>query len=162
MLLKIAATICMVLAASLAFAQTTPTNPMTVVEPWARATPPGAKVGAAYLQLKAAAGVDDKLLSVSSSVAGVTEIHNHIMDGNIARMRRVDAIPVPAGGGIVMQPGGYHIMLMELKGPLKAGDTFKLKLTFEKSGEIEVDAKVRPIGSGGGSGSGSGTGTAKR
>jgi copper(I)-binding protein len=76
----------------------------------------------------------------------VTEIHNHIMEGNVAKMRRVDSIPVPDGGSVTLQPGGYHIMLMDLKGPLKAGDTVKLKLKFEKAGEMEVDAKVQPIG----------------
>ena len=119
---------------------------VTVVEPWARATPPGAKVGAAYLELKAAKGAADKLVSASSPVAGTVEIHNHIMEGDIAKMRRVDFVPVPDGGSVTLEPGGYHIMLMDLKNQLKAGDTIKLKLKLEKAGEIEVDATVRPIG----------------
>lgn len=163
MLLKVAATVLVLLATAPTIAQTGTTPTITVVDPWARATPPGAKVGAAYMELKAAAGAADKLLSASSGAAGVTEIHNHIMEGGVARMRRVDAIAVAAGGSVMMKPGGYHVMLMDLKGPLKAGETIQLKLLFETAGEITVDAKVRPIGaSGAGSGSGSGAGTARK
>ena len=163
MLPRAAAALVILLAVSPAFAQGPASTGITVVEPWARATPPGAKVGAAYLQLQAAPGSGDRLVAASSPVAGVAEIHAHIMDGDIARMRRIDAIPVPAGGSVTLKPGGFHIMLMDLTGPLKAGEAIKLKLRFEKAGEIEVEARVRPIGArdaGAGSGSGAGHGAA--
>lgn len=119
---------------------------MTVAHPWARATPGGAKVGGAFLEIKAAAGKGDRLIAARSPVAGSVEIHNHIMEGGIARMRRVEAIAVAGGKSVVLSPGGYHVMLMDLKQPLKEGDLLKLTLVFEKAGEIEVDATVEPIG----------------
>jgi len=119
---------------------------ITVAHPWARATPGGAKVGGAFFEMKAAPGKGDRLLAVRSPSAGNVEIHNHIMDGGIARMRRVDAIAVAGGISVVLAPGGYHVMLMDLKQPLKQGDLLKLTLVFEKAGEVEVDATVEPIG----------------
>lgn len=145
MLAKIAVAAMLALSILPAHAQQ-PAKGVRVVEPWARATPPGAKVGAAYMELKAEKGAADKLLSASSPAAGTVEIHNHIMEGDIAKMRRVDFVPVPDGGSVTMEPGGYHVMLMDLKGQLKAGETIKLRLKFEKAGEMEVDAKVQPIG----------------
>jgi len=109
------------------------------------------------MELRAAPNAGDRLVSASSDAAGAVEIHNHIMEGNVARMRRVDGVPVPAGGTAVLAPGGYHVMLMDLKGPLKEGESVKLKLGFEKAGELEVEAKVRPLGaSGAKSGDGAG------
>jgi copper(I)-binding protein len=119
---------------------------VTVVHPWARATPGGAKVGGAYLEIKAAAGRGDRLIAVKSPAAGAAELHTHIMENGIVRMRRVDAIAVPAGKSVVLKPGGYHLMLMDLKAPLKEGDLLKLTLVFEKAGEIEVEATVEPLG----------------
>ena len=119
---------------------------VTVTHPWARATPGGAKVGGAYLEMKAAKGKGDRLIAVRSAVAGSAELHTHIMDGGIARMRRVDAIAVPGGKSVILKPSGHHLMLMDLKGPLKEGDLLKFTLVFEKAGEIEVEATVEPIG----------------
>jgi len=119
---------------------------VTVTHPWARATPGGAKVGAAYLEMKAAKGKGDRLTAVRSPVAGAAELHSHTMEGGIARMRRVDAIAVPGGKSVVLKPGGYHVMLVDLKAPLKEGDLLKFTLVFEKAGEIEVEATVEPIG----------------
>jgi len=119
---------------------------VTVAHPWARATPGGAKVGGAFLEIKAAAGKGDRLIAARSPVAGSVEIHNHIMEGGIARMRRVEAIAVAGGKSVVLGPGGYHVMLMDLKQPLKEGDLLKLTLVFEKAGEINVEATVEPMG----------------
>lgn len=119
---------------------------VTVAHPWARATPGGSKIGVAFLEVKAAAGKSDRLIAASSPVAGSAEIHNHIMEGGIARMRRVDAIPIAGGKSVVLAPSGYHVMLVDLKQPLKEGDLLKLTLVFEKAGKIEVDATVEPVG----------------
>jgi len=119
---------------------------VTAIHPWARATPGGAKVGGAFLEIKAAPGQGDRLIAVRSPIAGSAEMHTHIMDGGVVRMRRVDAIALPGGKSVVLKPGGYHLMLMDLKAPLKEGDLLKLTLVFEKAGELEIEATVEPIG----------------
>jgi copper(I)-binding protein len=119
---------------------------ITVVAPWARATPGGAKVGGAYLELKAAAGADDRLVSASSTASGTVEIHEHASEGGVMKMRRVDGLVVPGGASVMLKPGGYHLMLMDLKQPLKQGDKLQLTLTFEKAGTLSVEGPVAPIG----------------
>jgi copper(I)-binding protein len=119
---------------------------VTVTHPWARATPGGVTAGGAYLEMRAAKGHADRLIGSRTPVAGAVELHTHIMEGGIAKMRRVDAIPIKAGTSVVLKPSGYHLMLTDLKAPLKEGDLVKLTLVFEKAGEIEVEATVEPIG----------------
>lgn len=153
---------------------------VTVRAPWARATPGGAKVAGVYLEIEAAAGAEDRLIGARSPVSGTVEIHDHINDGGVMRMRRIEAIPVKGATAVVLKPGGLHVMLMDLAQPLKAGETVKLTLLFEKAGAVEIEAPIMPIGarqgasgSGGGSaadpgshsgsghGSGSGSGSSK-
>ena len=92
-----------------------------------------------------------KLLSVSSPVAGVAEIHEMAMQGDTMRMRAVPSLELPAGQAVELKPGGYHLMLMDLKQQLKAGDSVPLTLVVEaKDGKretIEVKASVRALGS---------------
>ena len=73
----------------------------------------------------------------------MAEMHEMAMDGSVMRMRQVDAIDLPAGQAVELKPGGLHIMLMDLKAPLKAGDTVPLTLRFEKAGEHTVQVPVR-------------------
>jgi len=109
--------------------------------PWARPTAPGAKVGGAFMTL--VGGKDaDRLVSGSSPAAAAVELHTHVMDGGVAKMRAVPAIDVPANGRVELKPGGLHIMLINLKAPLKAGDTVPLKLRFEKAGEVDVKVAI--------------------
>lgn len=109
--------------------------------PWARPTAAGQPTGGGYLKL-ANGGPPDKLLSASSDVAASVELHSMSLDGNVMRMRQVDAIDLPTGQTVELRPGGLHIMLVGLKAPLKEGDSFPLKLKFEKAGEVTVDVKV--------------------
>src|SRR5262249_19907691 len=106
----------------------------------------GVKVGGAFLEIKAAAGKGDRLIAARTPVAGSAEIHSHTMDGGVVRMRRVDGVAIAGGKSVVLAPGSYHIMLVDLKQPLKEGALVKLTLGFEKAGDIEVDATVEPIG----------------
>ena len=122
---------------------------ITVAHPWVRATPGGATIGAAYFEIKTGAGVTDTLVSATSPAAGRAELHTHILDGNVMKMRRVDALALQPGAATVLAPHGDHLMLMDLKAPLKEGDTVKLTLTFAKAGPIEVEATVEPIGASG-------------
>jgi copper(I)-binding protein len=120
---------------------------LTISTPWARATPGGAKVGAAYLSLKLPASIDDTLVAASSPVAGSVELHTHMHDGGVMRMRRLDKIAVGGGNTVTFRPGGLHIMLIDLKQPLKEGDRVPLTLRFEKAGEVALDVPVLKVGS---------------
>ena len=117
---------------------------VTVSHPWARATPGGVKVGGAYFEVKAAAGQDDRLIGARSTVAGSMEVHSHAIENGIAKMRKIDGLPIKGGQSVVLKPGGYHVMLLDLKQPLKEGDLLKFTLTFEKAGDLEVEATVEP------------------
>ena len=119
---------------------------VTVAHPWTRATPGGATVGAAFLEIKTDKGTTDKLISASSPAAGRVEIHTHIMDGDVMKMRRVEAIDLKDGESHILKPMGDHIMLFDLKQPLKEGELVKLELTFEKADTIALDATVEPAG----------------
>lgn len=118
-----------------------------VVDPWARpATPP--RAGAAYLVVGDDGTAGDRLTAARTEVAGRVELHTHVNDNGIMRMRPVEggAMVVPPGGHLEMAPGGLHLMLMDLKRPLKAGETFPLTLVFEKSGEVTVPVSVKAPG----------------
>lgn len=115
-----------------------------ISHPWVRATPGGAKITAAFMEIKSAAG--DKLLSAKSDVAGRVEVHTHIMEGDVMKMRRVESLEIAQGASRVLKPMGDHIMLMDLKGPLKEGDMIKMTLTFQNAGDIEVEATVEAPG----------------
>ena len=113
---------------------------------WARATPGGAKTGAIYLTLVNKGTVDDKLVSASTPAAGMAQLHQMSMDNGVMKMRPIAAIDVKPGGKTELKPGGLHIMLMELKGPLVEGKSVPLTLTFEKAGKVEVTATIEKAG----------------
>ena len=119
---------------------------VTVAHPWLRATPAGATIGAAYLEIKTNDQTTDRLVSATSPAAGRVEIHTHTMDDGVMRMRKLDGIDLKAGESHVLKPSGDHIMLFDLKQPLVEGDTTSLTLTFEKAGPITVDASVEAVG----------------
>ena len=116
-----------------------------VDHPYARATAAGQPIGGAYFKLDNQ-GADDRLLSASASVSKSVEMHSMAMDGDVMRMRQVQAIELPAGKTVELKPGGLHIMLVGLKAPLKAGDHFPMKLSFAKAGEVTVDVMVQAVG----------------
>jgi len=116
---------------------------ITVTDPFARASAGMATVGAAFMTLKNTSGTADSLISASSPVAAKTELHTHIKDGAIMRMREVPSIEVPANGTVALQPGGLHVMLIDLKAPLKQGEVVPLTLTFAKAGTMTVDVPVK-------------------
>ncbi|HWQ27460.1 MAG TPA: copper chaperone PCu(A)C [Dehalococcoidia bacterium] len=99
--------------------------------------------GAAYMVIRNTGTEDDALIGASSDVAMTTEVHESYMEGDTMMMRRVDRIEIPAGGEVVLEPGGYHVMFIDLKEPLQAGTTIEITLEFEKAGEIAVQAEVR-------------------
>jgi len=117
---------------------------IAIKEPYARATIGQAKVSAAYMTIEASAG-PDRLIAVASPVAGTAELHTHLHEGGVMKMRQVEAIEVAPGKPAKLETGGLHIMLLDLKQPLKAGETIPLTLTFEKAGKVEVQLPVRPL-----------------
>ena len=113
---------------------------------WARPTlRKGAPTGA-FLSIKNMGATPDRLLSVSSSLAKVGEIHQSSMSNGVMKMRRVDQIDIPAGGMVMLAPGGYHVMLMGTKSAIKPGGHVPLTLTFEKAGKVMLHADVRALG----------------
>lgn len=116
------------------------------MEPFAFATAPTAKAGGAYVSLMNH-GSADRLIGVKGDIAKRIEIHEHIKDGDVMRMRQVeDGLELPEGGVIEMGPGGYHVMLMGLSRPLAEGKTFPLTLVFESGAEMAVEVAVKARG----------------
>ena len=119
-----------------------------ISDPWVRATVPQQKATGAFMQITAPKAM--RLLEVRSPVAGVAEIHEMSMTDNMMRMRQVKEIALPAGKAVELKPGGYHVMLLDLKGQVKAGDKIPLTLVVEGEDKrretIEVTAVARPLG----------------
>lgn len=113
----------------------------TVGAPWARATAGRAETGAAYLTLKGGDSADS-LVAAASPVAATVELHTHLEEDGVMRMRPVASIPVGSGEKVELKPGGLHIMLIGLKGPLKEGKRFPLTLTFQRAGTVEVEVPI--------------------
>ena len=99
---------------------------VAVADPWVRATVPQQQASGAFMKLTAERGA--RLVEARSPVAGVVEIHEMAMEGNVMRMRAVPGIDLPAGRAVELRPGGYHVMLMSLKQTLNAGDTVPITL----------------------------------
>jgi periplasmic copper chaperone A len=141
------ATIGLWLCASVVCAQSYTFNNLRIEHPYVRPTPPGARTGGAYFAIQNLGAQGDRLLQVATSVAGSAEIHSMTMDGNMMKMRAVTALDVPPHATTALKPNGYHVMLLELKRPLTAGETVPLTLSFEKAGVVEVTARVEAAGS---------------
>lgn len=120
-----------------------------VSAPWARPTAGAAKTGAAYLTIENRGAAADRLVAAAAPVADTVEIHTVVKDGDVMRMRPVQAVEIAAGATQKLQPGGFHIMLIGLKAPLKAGERFPLDLTFEKAGRRTVEVAIGTAAAGG-------------
>ena len=122
---------------------------LVIASAWSRATPSGAKVAGAYLTVENKGTSADRLVSGSADIAGRVEIHEMTMDGGVMKMRAVARLDLPAGKPVILGPGGYHVMLMNLKQMIKTGDSVPLTLQFEgkdrKVEMIEVVAEVRDL-----------------
>lgn len=119
-----------------------------VVDPAARPSPSGQKQTAAYMVLHNRDKRDHALVRAASPAAGVTELHTVVKENGMMKMRPVKKIAIKAGGETRLQPGGLHIMLINLKAPLKEGETIALTLTFEDGSSKQVSVPVRPVHAG--------------
>lgn len=120
---------------------------VAIEAPWIRATPGGAKVAGGYVTLRNAGREPDRLTGAAIPGAGRTEIHSMSMEGGVMKMAPVaGGLALPPGETVALKPGGYHLMFLDLKDGLKAGETVAGTLTFERAGTVPVTFTVAPIG----------------
>jgi periplasmic copper chaperone A len=121
---------------------------VAVKDPWVRATVPQQRATGAFMQLVAPA--DTRLVEARSPAADIVEVHEMAMDGNVMKMRAIAGLDLPAGRTVELKPGGYHVMLIDLKRPISVGDKIPLTLVFEgkdkKRETLEVSATARALG----------------
>ena len=120
---------------------------VTVTHAWVRATAPGQRVAGVYLEISSAA--PSKLVAASSPVAGSAEIHSMRLENGVMEMRQLESLELPAKQTVKLEPGGLHLMLLDLKKPLKRGDKVPLRLTLQRTDRsktvLEVQAEVRSV-----------------
>lgn len=120
---------------------------LEIGNPWARATPPTAPAGGGYMTITNKGTAADRLVSVKSPAAGMTQIHEMKMEGNVMRMREIEGgLAIPPGGTVALAPGGFHLMLMGLRAPLKQGEKVPVTLVFEKAGTIDIELAIAAMG----------------
>jgi copper(I)-binding protein len=144
------------LASSPVRAEDVKAGDLVISQAWSRATPNGAKVGTGYLTIENKGTAADKLVGVTGDVSSRIELHEMSMSGGVMKMRPVDGgLTIDPGKTVKLAPSGYHLMIMDLKGPLKQGDKLPLTLQFEKTGKVAVTLDVQGVGAQGpGSGDG--------
>lgn len=115
---------------------------LDIAHPWSRPLPPVSTTGVAYLKVANKGGADDVLLSAESPVADTVEIHTHVKDGDMMKMRKLEELVIPAHGEQTLAPGGHHLMLMGLKRVPLEGERFPVTLHFKRAGAVEVEVAV--------------------
>lgn len=118
---------------------------ISVSEPYARAVPSGHPNSAAFMVLKNTSNQDRALVSAQSDVSKVVELHTHIKEGGMMRMRRINKIDIKAGNETVLKPGGLHVMFIGLKQPLQPGDKIELQLEFDDKSSVTLQVPVKMV-----------------
>ena len=135
------------LLSNVSFAASYKLGALQIGQPWARATAPSAPAGGGFLTITNTGSTPDRLVSARSPAANMVQIHEMKMDGNVMRMREVEkGLEIPAGKSVTLAPGGYHLMMMGLKAPLKEGTQVPVTLVFEKAGSIDINFEVGSLG----------------
>jgi periplasmic copper chaperone A len=120
---------------------------LVITQAWSRATPGGAKVAGGYLTIENKGSAPDRLIGGSAAIAGKFEVHEMKMDEGVMTMRPLDkGLEIAPGKTVKLAPGGYHVMLMDLKGALKQGEKVPVTLQFEKAGTVQVTLDVEAVG----------------
>ena len=128
-------------------AQEVKAGDLVITQAWSRATPAGAKVAGGYLTIENKGAASDRLVSGSGDFAGKVEIHEMAMNNGVMTMRPLDkGLAIEPGKTVKLAPGGYHLMLMDLKNPLKQGEKVPLELQFEKAGKVTLSLDVQGVG----------------
>jgi len=117
-----------------------------IIQPWTRATAPGETTAMVFMKLDNTGGIADRLLRASTPAADVVELHGAVVTTDEIKMEAVKAIELPPGIDVMLQPGGLHLMLTGLKGPLEKGTELPLTLTFERGGMVDITAEVTDPG----------------
>lgn len=144
----IAAAVALVAFADSAHAHDFKVGQIEIDHPWTRATPKGATVAGGYLKITNKGTQPDTLTGGAADGAGRIEIHEMKMEGGIMKMRPVSGgLTIKPGESVELKPGGYHIMIMDLKGQLQQGKNVKGSLTFEKAGKVDIEYAVEAAGS---------------
>jgi copper(I)-binding protein len=116
-------------------------EPPAIADAWVRATPPGARTAAAYLTVTST-DASDRLLGAATTAAAAIEIHTHVVEAGMSRMVRLPELALPAGEAVRLEPGGLHLMLLDLREPLAAGTKVAIALRFAAAGAIEIEVPV--------------------
>jgi copper(I)-binding protein len=120
---------------------------LVITQAWARATPKGAKIGGGYLTIENKGTAPDRLIGGSADIAGSVQVHEMSMDGGVMKMHPLDkGLAIEPGKTVKLAPGGYHLMMMDLKSPLKKGDKLPITLEFERAGKVQVSLDVEGVG----------------
>ena len=120
---------------------------LVITQAWSRATPGGAKIGGGYLTIENKGATADRLIGGTADVAGKIEVHEMAMKDGVMTMRPVDkGLSIEPGKTVKLAPGGYHLMMFDLKGPLKQGEKLPVTLEFEKAGKVQVSFDVAGVG----------------
>ena len=135
-----------VFISSMAVAEIYSAGGLQIGNPWARATPKGATVGAGYLTITNKGTEADRLIGGSAAAAARFEVHTTVMEKGVAKMRQVTGLEIKPGETVELAPGGMHVMLMGLKQPLRQGQSVKGTLVFEKAGTVAIEFTVQGIG----------------
>lgn len=128
-----------------AIAQEAKTPNLEIVGAFARASPKMAAAGAGFMTIKSL-GESDRLIGFSSPACNQPELHTHIHDDGMMRMRQVESIDVPAGGEVKLEPGSFHLMLIGLNGVLTMGENVDVTLVFEKAGAVNITLPIKKSG----------------
>jgi copper(I)-binding protein len=128
---------------------------LAITQGWSRATPGGAKIGGGYLTIENKGTAPDRLIGGSADIAGKVEVHEMAMNNGVMTMRPLDkGLTIEPGKTVKLAPVGYHLMMFDLKGPLKQGDKLPVTLEFEKAGKVQVSLDVQGVGAQGPAGAG--------
>jgi periplasmic copper chaperone A len=148
-----------VLAAAPALAEEIKAGDLVITQAWSRATPGGAKIGGGYLTIENKGSTADRLIGGSSDVADKVQVHEMAMNNGVMTMRPLDkGLAIEPGRTVKLAPGGYHLMLLDLKSPLKQGDKVPVTLEFEKAGKVKLSFDVQGVGAQGPAAGGKGGG----
>src|SRR5258707_8481478 len=130
-----------------ALAEEVKAGDLVITQAWSRATPGGAKVGGGYLTIENRGSAPDRLIGGSADVADKVQVHEMATNNGVMTMRPLDkGLAIEPGKTVKLAPGGYHLMLLDLKSPLKQGDKLPVTLEFEKAGKVKLSLDVQSVG----------------